>query len=159
MIHFKVDTGHFWSSRRVFISVLYDPDTQSICNYNCTKCIMLGGRMYVNNSWRLISITVTRWHKMFILLTNESVFSVTQILQVFLVDVCTASRSTDEWLIFAQAPGLILLWSVHWHQFVQYSVIKRCRCSTYVFSSSVEVLSVASWNATTKKLRVAPRQW
>ena len=144
MIHFKVDTGHCWSSRRVFISVLYDPDTQSICNYNNTQCVnlMLAGKMYVNYSWRLISISVTRWHEMFILLTNESIFSVTQILLVLLGDVCTASRSTDEWLIFVQAPGIILLWSVHWHQFVQYSVIKkRCRCSTYVLSSSLDVLS------------------
>ena len=50
--------------------------------------------MYANQG--LIAISITRRHKMFILLTNRSVFSVTQIPQVLLGDVCTALRSTDE---------------------------------------------------------------
>ena len=72
---------------------------------------MLAGKQVnnVNYSRGLIAISITRRYKMFIQLTNESLFSVTQILHVLLGDFCTASRSTDEWLIFAQAPSLILL--------------------------------------------------
>ena len=52
--------------------------------------------MYVYYSRGLIAISITRRHKMFILFTNGSVFSVSQILQVLLGDVYTGSRSTYE---------------------------------------------------------------
>ena len=46
--------------------------------------------MYVNYSRGLIVISISRRHKMFILLINRSVLSVTHIPQVRLGDVCTA---------------------------------------------------------------------